>query len=225
MKNHILAFVIVAAGLLSLSASARAQDLGVGGANLVLPGFYGGVSLREQGRAGTGLDFGGTSSPWAKFALPGSDDATGGALMYGGYRFGTDIAVEAALGQSAAYALGLGGGNANGLSFGSAPGISVTAPRSWNLDVYTSYNFGNAFALYGRMGYLQQDVLPVYLGAAGSGVRGPDGFNYGVGVRYDMSPALGLKLEYARFGRPGFDSFSGPAPDSDQVRLGVQYRF
>ena len=40
-----------------------------------------------------------------------------------------------------------------------------------------------------------------------------------------MSPSLGLKLEYARFGRLGLDTFSGAFPESDQVQIGVQFRF
>ena len=48
--------------------------------------------------------------------------------------------------------------------------------------------------------------------------------NYGVGVRYDMNSALGLRLEYSRFGR--FAGEIGTSlPESDQVTLGVQFRF
>ena len=49
--------------------------------------------------------------------------------------------------------------------------------------------------------------------------------NYGVGVRYDVSPALGLRLEYARFSRFAGEAITGPLPDSDQVQLGMQFRF
>jgi len=49
--------------------------------------------------------------------------------------------------------------------------------------------------------------------------------NYGLGLRYDFSPALGLRLEYARFTRFAGESLSGFLPDSDQVQLGLQFRF
>jgi hypothetical protein len=52
-----------------------------------------------------------------------------------------------------------------------------------------------------------------------------NGVNYGVGVRYDVSPALGLRLEYARFPRFAGESITGPLPESDQVQLGMQLRF
>jgi opacity protein-like surface antigen len=49
--------------------------------------------------------------------------------------------------------------------------------------------------------------------------------NYGLGLRYDVNRALGVNLEYTRFGRFAFDSFNSTLPDSDQLRLGVQLRF
>ena len=52
-----------------------------------------------------------------------------------------------------------------------------------------------------------------------------DGVNYGVGLRYDVTPALGLRLEYARFARFAGESVAGLLPDSDQVQLGMQLRF
>jgi long-subunit fatty acid transport protein len=51
-----------------------------------------------------------------------------------------------------------------------------------------------------------------------------DNMNYGVGMRYDMNAALGLRLEYSRFGR--FAGEIGTSiPESDQVMLGVQFKF
>ena len=48
--------------------------------------------------------------------------------------------------------------------------------------------------------------------------------NYGVGMRYDMNSALGLRLEYSRFGRFAGE-FGSSLPESDQVTLGVQFKF
>jgi hypothetical protein len=43
-------------------------------------------------------------------------------------------------------------------------------------------------------------------------------------MRYDMNSALGLRVEYARFGR--FAGEIGTSlPDTDQVSVGVQFRF
>ena len=50
------------------------------------------------------------------------------------------------------------------------------------------------------------------------------GVNVGVGLRYDMNSALGLRVEYARFGRFAGEVGTG-LPESDQVSFGVQLRF
>ena len=49
--------------------------------------------------------------------------------------------------------------------------------------------------------------------------------NYGVGLRYDVTRTLGLRLEYARFGRFAGESVNGLLPESDQVQFGMQFRF
>jgi opacity protein-like surface antigen len=98
----------------------------------------------------------------------------------------------------------------------------------WNADVYTSWSFLGSFSLYGRLGYAQGEALPGYAIAALSpgDARAPrDGVNYGVGVRYDITGALGLRLEYARFPRFAGETVTGPLPDSDQVQFGMQFRF
>ena len=51
-----------------------------------------------------------------------------------------------------------------------------------------------------------------------------DGVNVGVGLRYDMNSALGLRVEYARFGRFVGEVGTG-LPETDQVSFGVQLRF
>ena len=54
------------------------------------------------------------------------------------------------------------------------------------------------------MGYAQRDTLPAFGGgtsASADSRRLRDGVNYGLGLRYDMNSALGLRLEYGRFGR------------------------
>jgi opacity protein-like surface antigen len=55
--------------------------------------------------------------------------------------------------------------------------------------------------------------------------RNRDGVNYGLGLRYDVTRALGLRLEYARYGRLAGEATSGVLPESDKVQLGVQFRF
>jgi opacity protein-like surface antigen len=190
-------------------------------------GFYGGVSLRNAGAESDGIDLGQVASTWGRFASPVADDSARRALVFGGYRFANDVAVEGSFSSAQSYALrpfdsGLRGGV--GLSLASS---SDVATRSWNADVYTSWSFRKSLALYGRLGYAQNENLPPYVLAVlpGDPRRLRDGVNYGVGLRYDVTPALGLRFEYARVPRFAGESVTGPLPESDQVQFGMQLRF
>jgi opacity protein-like surface antigen len=194
-------------------------------------GFYGGVSLRDRGTEGPGLTFGPTAAMWSRYSAPTVDDTAARALVFGGYRWRTDLAVEASFSSLDRYALrpaeGASPARGVGLAIPGGAGLSDVQAHGWNLDVYTSWTFYKAFALYGRLGYAQGDTAPMFGSAASiapDARRLRDGVNYGLGVRYDMSSALGLRLEYGRFGR-FVGEIGTTLPESDQVTLGVQFRF
>lgn len=188
-------------------------------------GFYGGLSMRDRGSESSGLQFGHISSAWGKFALPSTEDNGARSLVFGGYRWANDVAVEAAVGSADRLVMrpdawvgrpGMGLALANG----------DAAAKTWNADVYTSWGFAKSFSLYGRLGYVQNEPVsssPTLLVSDVRRVR--DGVNYGLGVRYDVTRALGLRLEYARYGRLAGDSVTGVLPESDQVQFGMQFRF
>jgi len=225
-----LTAVISTVSALLLMSAAYGQER----ATVAVPtGFYGGVSLRDRGTESVGLNVGAAASSWTRFAAPAVDESPSRALLFGGYRWRNDIAVEALFVSADKYALrpadgplprggvGLGAGNAT-------LGLTDVQSRNWNLDVYTSWSFYKSFALYGRLGYGLPEANSGLMGPGlGNGVdprRGRDGVNYGVGLRYDMSSDLGLRLEYARFGRFGLD-LGNLLPESDHLTIGVQYRF
>jgi opacity protein-like surface antigen len=191
-------------------------------------GFYGGVALRDAGAETAGIDLGHVASTWGRYASPVTADAARRALVFGGYRFANDIAVEGSLSSTASYALrpfDAASPRGVGLSLTGAPDL---AAHTWNADVYTSWSLRRRFSFYGRLGYAQSDAAPAYALAAlapGDPRRLRDGVNYGVGVRYDVTQALGRRLEYARFPRFAGEAITGPLPDSDQVQLGMQLRF
>jgi opacity protein-like surface antigen len=229
-NKHWLAAVISTVSALVLAPIAYGQERPAGAA---ATGFYGGVSLRDRGAESVGLSVGAATSSWTRFATPAVDDSPSRALVFGGYRWRNDIAVEALFVSADKYALRPADGplprGGMGLGVGSAAlGLTDVQSRNWNLDVYTSWSFYKSFALYGRLGYGLPEATP---GLIGPGIvngvdprRGRDGVNYGVGLRYDMTSDLGLRLEYARFGRFGFD-LGNMLPESDHVTFGVQYRF
>jgi hypothetical protein len=213
---------------LGLTGLAQAEDR----VDAAATGFYGGVSMRDHAREGLGVTFGSASSIWGRYVAPTADDSSPRSLVFGGYRWANDIAVEASFNSIDKYALrptdSIPGARGVGLSFGSGGGPGDLPNRAWNLDVYTSWTFFRTFALYGRLGFSQSDAVPL---AGTPALAAPDvrrlrdGVNYGLGLRYDMSSALGLRLEYGRFGRFAGEFGTGFLPESDQVTVGVQFRF
>ncbi len=207
-----------------------ALAIGVGAPATAQSGFYGGVSMRDGGAAVSGLVLGDLPLAWSRFGAPVADDTNQRSLVFGGYRWHNDVAVEAAINTSTPDQYTLRPSSA-GLNIGPGLGLSLSevASRSWNADVYTSWEMIRRLSLYGRVGYSQGDVRTLYSGV--SLVQGDPhhqlyGVNYGVGLRYDVTHSLGLRVEYARFGRfAGETPLSGTMPDSDQLTVGVQYRF
>ncbi len=189
------------------------------------PGFYGGLSLRDSVTSATGLK-GDLPLTWARFVPPVAEDTVQRSLVFGGYRWKSDVAVEAAFNTGDKYSL-------QPRLAGPGGGIGLTGPdpsaHTWNADVFTSWEFARSVSLYGRLGYAQTETRPLFAGASivpGDLRRQRDGVNYGVGLRYDMTQSLGLRVEYARFGRFVVDgAASGPLPESDQVLIGVQFKF
>ena len=222
LNKHTLAF---AAGLAFATApGAYAQDIPADVADA--SGFYGGISLRTAGRQGDGVTFGHLTSAWSRFAQPVADDAGARTLAYGGYRWANDLAVEAAVGTSDRYSLQpLAPGGRRGVGLALASDSDVVG-KAWNVDVFGTWEFRKSMSLYGRLGYAQSDAQASYApGFVGDARRARDGVNYGLGLRYDMSSALGLRLEYARFGRVPGEIVNGVMPENDQLQFGVQFRF
>jgi opacity protein-like surface antigen len=187
--------------------------------------FYGGVSLRDSNAIANGLK-GDLPLTWTRFAAPIAEDTVQRAMAFGGYRWRNDVVVEAAFNTGDKYSL-----QPRLASPGSGVGLAAPDPsaHTWNADVYTSWEFARSVSLYGRLGYAQTETRPLFAGASlvpGDLRRQRDGVNYGVGLRYDMTQSLGLRVEYARFGRfVGEGPNTGPLPESDQVMIGVQFKF
>src|SRR5207247_10456401 len=68
-------------------------------------GFYGGVSMRDHGAESGGLMLGDQPLAWSRFTAPVSDDTDQRSLVFGGYRWKNDLAVEAAFNTADKYAL------------------------------------------------------------------------------------------------------------------------
>src|SRR6266571_3912507 len=68
-------------------------------------GFYGGVSLRDNGREAVGLALSAMPLAWNRFSVPGADESAQHALVFGGYRWRNDVSIEAAVNTSDRYGL------------------------------------------------------------------------------------------------------------------------
>jgi opacity protein-like surface antigen len=230
LYKHALIFVVAIAYGAGMIAPAAAQDRvqATGATTGSDAGFYGGIALRQNAQDTSSLNLGQLNSAWTKFVAPLADETGSRTLFFGGYRWSNDLAVEAAFGTAETYALAPLGRRGVGLSLTGAGKSDTAATRSWNADVYTSWSFRRSVALYGRLGYVQSEVASGFAPSAflpGDPRRTRDGMNYGVGLRYDVTPALGLRLEYARFGRFAGETIGGLLPESDQVQFGMQFRF
>ncbi len=226
VKNHRLT-AILSTGLLIVSTAALA-------AAKPESGFYGGVTYRAPGSDPRNMSLGIPATALSRFATTATplEETHSRALLFGGYRWHNDLAVEAAVNASDPYTLRparspLAAGGVGVMPAPTALGLTDIQARSFNVDLYTSWSVFRSFALYGRLGYAQSDVAPTPgsgLLSSGDARRLRDGVNYGVGVRYDLGSALGLRVEYGRFGRFAGEIGSTPL-ESDQVTFGVQYRF
>ena len=187
-------------------------------------GFYGGVQLRENEGVGSSTTFG--SNPPSRSGVAGAPYATDDglrALLFGGYRR-NDLSVEAAFNSRDILRLP---------SAGPGLGLALTEPatRAWNLDVFTAWEMRPSLALYGRLGYGQAEARPLAVSAspATADPRSREGVNYGVGLRFDLTRSLGLRMEYSRFGWQSLsnlaDALNTGMPESDQLSIGVQFRF
>ena len=184
-------------------------------------GFYGGFNARPKNfDPGLAL-IESRSLSWLK---PTGDEPSQQAMVYGGYRLQSVLGVEAAVTHS--QRLGL---RFDPKSFGLTPGDPTS--RVWNLDVYTSLVLQPRLAVYGRVGY-EQPNLVAQLSPGTSAVESASrrqmvGLNYGIGVRYDLNPGMGVRFEWARPYRAGGTGVADPArpTDADQVTVGIQFRF
>jgi opacity protein-like surface antigen len=222
VKKQLLLGVLCTALVVGAGQSAQAQN-----------GFYGGVSMRDGASSVSGLILGDLPLAWSRFATPVADETNQRSLVFGGYRWRNDVSVEAAINTSNTATADLYALRPSGTSLTATPGVGLTlsdvASRSWNADVYTSWEMIRRLSLYGRVGYAQGDVHPLFSSVSlvqGDPRRQLYGVNYGVGLRYDVTHSLGLRVEYARFGRfAGEIPLSGGMPDSDQLTIGVQFKF
>lgn len=84
------------------------------------------------------------------------------------------------------------------------------------------------FSFYGRMGAYRGDRLgfnPYTTSLLGDSVNRGTRWRYGLGVRYDITKALGVRAEMERYSAGGLGSPLAGDGESDQFRVGLSWRF
>jgi OOP family OmpA-OmpF porin len=200
-----------AAPLIMFATSASAQ-------------YYGGLNL---GQSKAGLNGGGISSQFLDlgFATPQvslSDQKTSYGLRLG-YQFTPHFAVEgnyADLGKSSY--------NANV----TPSGTLSTEPRArgYGFDLVGTLPIFDKFSLLGRVGVRRTKTDGGFAGTGSvdtfntSASQTTNAGRFGLGVQYDLSKNIGLRLEMERFRKLGSNAL-GSVFDADNYSVGVLFQF
>jgi OmpA-OmpF porin, OOP family len=188
--------------------------------------WYGGVSLGstksnvESGDVNDFLRAQGFGSP--STSADGKDSAYKFSL---GYRFSPVVAVEG-------FYADLGKYNTRSTVATPFPG-SVTADyksKGYGLDLVLSAPMTQEFSVYGRLGVMQAKTEASF-GSVGSivltrnsGSKNKTGQHFGLGLQYDLNPALALRGEVETYRKLGDDTTGGELK-VDVLSLGAIFRF
>lgn len=182
----------------------------------------------QEGGYFSGVRFAGSEKAWS-FTAPGlklgqalefSRAADTSNTAFSGYQFAGGFALSAAVNTERAAPL-IGAGV--GLKF---DGLRWTEPRqNVNVDVVSAFNWQNSFSVFGKVGVGRADgrATPDWASSALS-AQDRTALSYGVGMRYDFTRSLGLKLELTRGTRFGSDRLRTDI-DPDAVNLGIRWSF
>jgi OmpA-OmpF porin, OOP family len=196
---------------LMLAATAHAQ-------------YYGGISI---GQSKAGLNGGDISSQFLDlgFSTPNvslSDKKTSYGVKLG-YQFTPNIAVEGNYTDLGKFSY-----SATVVPVGSF--ASTLKADGYGVDVVGTLPLASGFSLIGRAGVQRMKTVGTFVGTGsvdlftnGASQNSTAG-KFGVGLQYDVSKNLGLRLEVERFRKLGGNAL-GSAFDADNYSLGVMLKF
>jgi opacity protein-like surface antigen len=213
-----------------LAASAVGALAAVGSVGAQESGFFSGLRLAPLGTAANGavLNF---SPPGLKlgqaleFSRPidAANPLPTPATAFGGYQFGSGFALGAAVSASSGTSHTLAATNDGiGLRFDASRWAVPAQTSSTNVDVVSAFNYRSYLSVYGKMGVSRTDLRPGDVSFI-PGLPDRTALTYGVGVRYDFTPNVGLKLELSRGTRLGLGLKTYDEPDS--LNFGIRWSF
>ena len=209
-----------ALGLAALAVAtvpcAQAQDLAPD------TGWYGGISA---GRSAATIDDGRITSELLGAGLATSgitnQDRSSGYKIFGGYQINRVMSVEGGY-----FDLGKFGFTAKTVPPGTLTGDIKL--HGLNLDLVGKFPITEKFSLLGRVGLNYADAQDHFAGTGAVNVTNPNphkrdtNYKFGLGLGYDFTEALGMRLEAERY---RVNDAVGHKGHVDLVTLGLVYRF
>ena len=198
-------------------------------AGVALLAFSFGAAQAQEGGYFSGVRFGASEKAWS-FAAPGLK--LGQALEYArardtsntafsGYQFTSGLALGAAINTERPSSLLDASGI--GLKFDGARWAETRA--NVNVDVVSAFNWRSSLSVFGKVGVGRGDnrLTPEWSSPTQAALD-RTAISYGVGLRYDFTSSLGLKLELTRGTRFGMDRLRTDV-DPDAVNVGIRWTF
>ena len=192
-----------------------------------------GAVQAQDGGYFSGVRFGASEKAWS-FTAPGLK--LGQALEYAraretgntaftGYQFTSGLALGAAINTERTATLV--GDSSIGLKFDGARWAEPrpNASTAVNVDVVSAFNWRSSLSVFGKVGVGRGDnrLTPEWSSPTQAALD-RTAISYGVGVRYDFTSSLGLKLELTRGTRFGVDRLRTDV-DPDAVNVGIRWTF
>lgn len=189
---------------------------------LPIPGWYGGLGVGpsrssiDEGRIASSLLGGGLTATGID-----EDNKSTGYKLYGGYQFGPHFSMEGGY-----FDLGRFGFNATTTPAGTLQGDIRL--KGLNLDLVGRLPFTERFSAIGRAGLTYVDTADRFNGtgavtvADASPGKREGGYKVGLGLQYELSRALALRLEAERY---RINDAVGNRGDIDLVTVGLLFRF
>jgi OOP family OmpA-OmpF porin len=178
------------------------------------------TALAQDGRAYLGFALGQSQADLDCTGTTSCEDSDTAWKVFGGYAFNRHFALEAGYAN-------LGEASASVPAFGGIPAADVAIETTaFELVGVGLLPLAERFSVYGKLGLYRADTeVRVSFAGLGSVSRSDDNtdLTFGLGLRYDVTPSLGVRAEWQRYSDVSADAFG--ESDLDLVSIGVLWRF
>ncbi len=135
------------------------------------------------------------------------DDKDSAWKIFGGYQFNRNLAVE------------LGYSNFGEATARSGAGFVTDEASAFEMTGVLMLPLADRFSIYGKLGFYRGELERTSNLATPTGTNSSTGLTFGGGVRFDVTNAIGVRLEYQIY--PDL----GDLPDVKVMSVGVLFKF